>query len=210
MILYHGSDKIIKSPLHNGSRLRTDFGKGFYLTQDYGQAKRWSLKSRRDKIVNKYDLKIDNLNVFNFGLDIEWILFIAYNRDKAPSEIKPILQEKFSFLENYDVLIGPTADDKLYNTIEEFFSLDKTLEEALDILNCMKLSNQYLVKTKEGIDNLIFDSYESLDTESIEKIKYDNDVFRGSISGTIKSYRKKNYDTKTYFDDIIEVLKNEL
>lgn len=83
MILYHGSDKIIKFPLHDGSKSRTDFGKGFYLTQDYEQAKRWSLKSRRDKIVNKYDLKMDNLKVFKFELNLEWILFIAYNRDKS-------------------------------------------------------------------------------------------------------------------------------
>lgn len=129
---------------------------------------------------------------------------------KAPYDIKQILQKKFRFLDSYDVLIGPTEDDKLYNTVEEFFSLDKTVEEALDTLNCMKLSNQYLVKTKVGIDNLIFNSIESLDTDSIEKLKYDNDEFRASIDGTIKSYRKKNYDSKTYFDDIIEVLKNEL
>ncbi len=67
----------------------------------------------------------------------------------------------------------------------------KTVEEAIDILNCMKLSNQYLVKTKAGIENLIFDSYESLDTDSVQKLKYDNEEFRGSINETIKSYRKK-------------------
>jgi predicted RNA-binding protein YlxR (DUF448 family) len=32
MKLYHGSNKIIKEPKYNGSRDKTDFGRGFYLT----------------------------------------------------------------------------------------------------------------------------------------------------------------------------------
>ena len=35
MILYHGSYKAIEKPDLSFSRLRTDFGKGFYLTSIY-------------------------------------------------------------------------------------------------------------------------------------------------------------------------------
>lgn len=42
MILYHGSDCVVKSPdtLHSSERL--DFGKGFYATSVQFQAERWA------------------------------------------------------------------------------------------------------------------------------------------------------------------------
>lgn len=46
MYLYHGSNKIIDNPKYNGSRERTDFGRGFYLTPNENQARRWSIKRR--------------------------------------------------------------------------------------------------------------------------------------------------------------------
>ncbi|MGL5085324.1 MAG: DUF3990 domain-containing protein, partial [Clostridium sp.] len=42
MKLYHGSNKVVNKPKYNGSRNKTDFGKGFYLSKDENEARRWS------------------------------------------------------------------------------------------------------------------------------------------------------------------------
>ena len=45
MILYHGSNIEVKNPQIIKSRKLLDFGAGFYLTSDYGQAKKWAVRT---------------------------------------------------------------------------------------------------------------------------------------------------------------------
>ena len=47
--LYHGSNVKVENPNLNYSYKRRDFGKGFYLTGDYDQAKAWSIKKVNKK-----------------------------------------------------------------------------------------------------------------------------------------------------------------
>lgn len=42
IILYHGSSSTVRKPKLYYCRTRHDFGKGFYLTSDFEQAKDWS------------------------------------------------------------------------------------------------------------------------------------------------------------------------
>ena len=42
MLLYHGSNVEVSNPQIIESDRRLDFGKGFYLTSSYEQAKRWA------------------------------------------------------------------------------------------------------------------------------------------------------------------------
>ena len=55
MILYHGSNVEVKNPQIIDSNRALDFGKGFYLTSDVEQAKRWAvLTTERRKIRKVY------------------------------------------------------------------------------------------------------------------------------------------------------------
>ena len=50
MLLYHGSNIMIKNPRIIISAKGLDFGSGFYLTSSYEQAERWArLKTNRFK-----------------------------------------------------------------------------------------------------------------------------------------------------------------
>lgn len=44
MILYHGSYTKVENPDISYSRNTLDFGKGFYVTPIYEQAKKWSMR----------------------------------------------------------------------------------------------------------------------------------------------------------------------
>ncbi len=60
MILYHGSYMEIKKPDITFSRDNVDFGKGFYVTPIYEQAKKWAARFKRKKgasIVTTYELE---------------------------------------------------------------------------------------------------------------------------------------------------------
>ena len=39
MLIYHGSDHIIKQPVYKGGKRNNDYGYGFYTTQDLELAK---------------------------------------------------------------------------------------------------------------------------------------------------------------------------
>lgn len=208
MKLYHGSNKVINKPRYNGSRNKTDFGNGFHLTPDENEARRWSIKGT-ENIVNCYDLKLEKLNIYEFKLELEWLLFIIYNRRIGEFDFE-ILREKFSFLDEKDVLIGPTADDRMYNTLEEFFDGDISLEKTLEILNCMDLSKQYLVKSQLGVEFLNFTNSYSLKGELLGNVEEDNIKFMSKIKDKVKLYQRKLYENEKYIEDIQEVINNGL
>lgn len=64
MKLYLGSNTVVERPRIIKSDRRLDFGKGFYLTSDIEQAKRWAeltLKRRNEgsPVVSFYDFDAD-------------------------------------------------------------------------------------------------------------------------------------------------------
>ena len=81
LIVYHGSDKIIDNPTHNGGRHCSDFGLGFYVTTNIEMPKSWaSRRTNKPAYVNKYMLNTEGLTSLTFDLDLHWLLFIAFNR----------------------------------------------------------------------------------------------------------------------------------
>ena len=109
MIVYHGSTEIIKAPdiLHSYRPL--DFGKGFYVTTNIDQAKRWAkrkadLSHKTVSYINIYELSEEkmDLKIKTFSEDlIEWIDFVCRCRDGGTEYL------------NFDVIKGKVANDKL-------------------------------------------------------------------------------------------------
>lgn len=54
MILYHGSEKIIETPVYGKGNLRNDYGRGFYCTESEELAKEWACSNHRDGFANVY------------------------------------------------------------------------------------------------------------------------------------------------------------
>ena len=52
MNVNHGSVITVEMPIRSKCRICTDFGKGFYVTTDLDQAKKWALlKQNSDEVV---------------------------------------------------------------------------------------------------------------------------------------------------------------
>ena len=85
MRLFHGSTVTVKRPNIQKARKATDFGKGFYTTTNFEQAKKWALlKKNREQsekaIVSVYEVPDDILDreypVLRFmGATKEWLEF---------------------------------------------------------------------------------------------------------------------------------------
>ncbi len=164
MIIYHGSDVVVDKPEILQSNRLLDFGVGFYTTSSKQQAIRWA-----KKVSNRNKTKSQFLSVYNFDLDKaekqlkviefispddEWLNFITANRSG-----KSVKRE-------YDIAIGPVADDNVYLTVKLYESGFLDLEEALKRLKVEKLFDQILFHTQEALESCVFDHYEDLGGKS--------------------------------------------
>ena len=138
MKVYHGSDTVVQKPRILHSKRRMDFGSGFYTTQSRTQAEKWARSVRRrryspEAFVTEFDYEEKpGMNVLIFdGPSAEWFDFIIRNR-------------KGTFTHDYDIIIGPVADDSVYDTLFLFDSGYITREEAIRKLNSAKLDGQIL------------------------------------------------------------------
>ena len=118
MKLYHGSNDEIKNPKILESDRKLDFGTGFYLTTSYEQAEKWAVLTAKRRNYGKpfisvfeYDEEGSNeLSVLKFqNADEKWLRFVSANR------------KNLSVKNDYDVVIGPVANDRTMPVISFFF-----------------------------------------------------------------------------------------
>lgn len=149
LIVYHGScfdfDKIDLSKSYN----RRDFGRGFYTTILQLQAKEWayrlSLRVNKEKyyVYEFLFWESDTLKIKRFdSLNIEWLEFVKINR------IRGGLQH------DYDIVIGPVADDKTMETVQLYIADILTAKEAIERLKYSKVNNQISFHTQRSLDCL--------------------------------------------------------
>ena len=78
MKLYHGSTVAVKHPNFQKGRKATDFGKGFYTTTNFEQAKKWALlKQKREQapkaIVSVYEIRLYEQRIITANAAIEML-----------------------------------------------------------------------------------------------------------------------------------------
>lgn len=159
MICYHGSDTIVDTPKILQSKRPLDFGGGFYVTTNSAQAKGWAIKvalrNKSDcKFVNRYEFDETKAEsqfiVIRFATaDEKWLDFICDNRSGR-------------FTGDYDIVIGPVADDRVYRVVVEYENKDIDKETALKNLKAETLCDQILFHTERALTCLNY-----LDSEEI-------------------------------------------
>lgn len=163
MKVYHGSYCEIKTPNLKKSRIDIDFGAGFYTTEDDRMARKWAC-NKNESVLNTYEIELDGLKVVNLSADEEWFDFVLSNRG-YDSEIKVI--NKFK---ECDVIIGPTADDRMFFLFEMYNNGLVSKANAIKILNVMNYSAQVVLKNENAIKHLRF--LHSKEIKGAEKNNY--------------------------------------
>lgn len=158
LILFHGTtaefDRISLGKSHN----RRDFGTGFYTTLLEKQARDWGYRlglrqKKRQYYVYQYLFnENDNLKIKRFdSLSKEWLEFVKDNRSKGGLQ------------HNFDVVIGPVADDNTMETVQLYMAGILTADEAVERLKYNDVNNQVSFHTEKALENLRFigrDDYE--------------------------------------------------
>ena len=162
MILFHGSYTVIEKPDLSFSRLKTDFGKGFYLTPLKVQAEKWSQRFLRERGVaavsfyeflpNYGDKLPHDIKILEFDTHtLEWLNFITACRLGKPVD------------SGWDLVIGGVANDKVFDTLQLYFDNLIGIDEAIGRLRYNKPNHQYCFKTQSIIDKYLkFKDFEAL------------------------------------------------
>lgn len=151
MIVYHGSNQVVKSPDVNHSYRNLDFGKGFYVTTVKAQATRWALRKADlvesgRAILNVYEMAgaTSNLACKAFGNDLEsWIDFVCDCRDGAP------------VYQKYDLISGKVANDKVYRVVDMYHAGIWDKERAIREIRAYQNYDQIAFVTQRAIDQLL-------------------------------------------------------
>ena len=138
MKLYHTSNTEIRDPDIYRGRKNADFGQGFYLTTDMEFAYRWAGK---DAIVNEYELDEDGLLIYRFERDEDWFNYIFQNR-----RVRDGL--------SVDVVIGPIANDTIFETLGIISSGLLSSADAMKILMIGPEFTQVAIKTEKAASQL--------------------------------------------------------
>ena len=128
MRLYHGSNVAVEEPRIIDSDRALDFGKGFYLSTDFEQAKKWSILTtkRREKgkaLISVFEILEEDMNklaILKFNsANKEWLEFVANNRKNKKVD------------DNWDIIIGPVANDNTMPVITLYLRGDYNVDEAI-------------------------------------------------------------------------------
>lgn len=163
MRLYHGSYTRIPHPSLNHGRSDIDFGAGFYLTMNYQMAAKWAC-NKEQSWLNEYDLDEHGLAVKRLSIDDEWLDYVNSNRNRQ--EVDAPFNDT-----QYDLIVGPTADDKLFTVVDLYNDGLITKAATLAALSSMAdiITTQVAIKTDKAISHLAFLGAEEITGEQRDR-----------------------------------------
>lgn len=181
MDLFHVGFDVIKEPdLHYGRR-NADFGQGFYTTPDNDFAYRWArTESGKDTIINKYILNEEGLNIKYFSRNEEWYEYIYSNRNGKKDTL------------NADVIVGPIANDIIYDTLGITTSGFLSKNEAMKLFMIGPEYIQVVIKSEKAKSNLKWISSEVITSEQLSYyhglMKKEEDEFQKRFAETLEAF----------------------
>lgn len=151
LALYHGTTSVFDHIDLKKSGNRRDFGTGFYTTVIQSQALEWAKRMSKRRhttpcYVYEYEfISSDALKVLTFSKpDGDWLEFIKENRIKG------------SCCHDYDVVIGPVADDNTLPTLQLYVAGLISKNAAMDELRYSLVNNQVSFHTERALQHLKF------------------------------------------------------
>lgn len=167
--LYHGTIHDFREIDVTRGKPFKDFGQRFYAAKVYEHARNMALRNRDIELrrlnlrgitreitpwIYTFELDTDisdTLNVKQFvGADKEWVLFVTENRTNNPHR------------HAYDVVIGPTANDRTNPTIQTYLNegygeagSDRAIRILIELLLPYNLPCQYFFGTERAVKLLV-------------------------------------------------------
>lgn len=190
MILYHGSKDIIEKPIYGQGKKYNDYGLGFYCTDNIELVKEWGTSFERSGYANRYQIDCTGLKILDLNDDkyciLHWLAILLSNREfDTPAglalEAKEFLKKNFMLdYKKYDIIKGYRADDSYFSFAQDFINGTISYRQLNNAMYLGKLGIQYVLKSKEAFNRIVFDGYEEAEYKEwyAKKMKRDKSARR--------------------------------
>ena len=190
MILYHGSKDIIEKPIYGQGKKYNDYGLGFYCTDNIELAKEWGTSFERSGYANRYQIDCTELKILDLNDDkyciLHWLAILLSNREfDTPAglalEAKEFLKKNFMLdYKEYDIIERYRADDSYFSFAQDFINGTISYRQLNNAMYLGKLGIQYVLKSKEAFNRIVFDGYEEAEYKEwyAKKMKRDKSARR--------------------------------
>ena len=208
VLLYHGSKFGIEGAIEPKSRKQCDFGKGFYMGTDPGQALTLICDYEKSKFYI-VSVKLDELGNIEVPADIDWAMLVAYNRGKMEKINGTSFYKKYrDMLLNKDLVIGSIANDRMFFVIDNFFVGNVTDKALVNSLSALQLGKQYVAVSQKGCNSVRIEAeveLSYLERLFMREVAEENRAKGISLANDIcKNYRREG----VYFDEILDEAMN--
>lgn len=173
MILYHGSEKIVKNPVYGGGKLYNDYGHGFYCTENKELSREWASKTESGGYLNQYNLNIKELRVLYLNRAprhiLHWLAILLEHRNIRVKN--PVMKRAMQFIteqyhvdiSRYDVIVGYRADDSYFSYARDFLSNEISLGQLEYAMKIGEIGEQVVLISKKAFAQIEFQQYEVVD-----------------------------------------------
>ena len=204
VLLYHGSKFGIEGAIEPKSRKQCDFGKGFYMGTDPGQALTLICDYEKSKFYI-VSVNLDELANIEVPADIDWAMLVAYNRGKMEKINGTSFYKKYrDMLLNKDLVIGSIANDRMFFVIDNFFVGNVTDKALVNSLSALQLGKQYVAVSQKGCNSVRIEAeveLSYLERLFMREVAEENREKGISLANDIcKNYRREGM----YFDEILD------
>lgn len=207
ILLYHGSKAGIEGKIEPKSRKQCDFGKGFYMGTDPGQALTLICDYEKSKFY-VVSVATDTLAQIEVPADIDWAMLVAYHRGRMEKINGTDFYNKYrNMTAGKDLIIGNIANDRMFFVIDNFFIGNVTDTALVNSLSALQLGKQYVAVSQKGCDAVRVESEISL--SYLERLFIKNTAEENRAKGIslandiCRNYRREGL----FFDEILDKAK---
>lgn len=165
MLLYHGSDHIIRRPEFGRGKSYNDYGAGFYCTESLEMAKEWACYGAgKDGYANAYRIDIDGLSELDLLSEeytlLNWLAVLLEHRSfplafPAAQRAKEYLLENFRVeTAGFDLIRGYRADDSYFSFAKDFLNNAISLGQLQRAMMLGKLGEQVMIQSEDAFQRL--------------------------------------------------------
>ena len=172
MILYHGSQEIIRKPVYGGGKPHNDYGSGFYCTETADMGREWAVRKDQDGFLNSYDFGAEELSVLDLLSEeyniLHWLTILVENRTfEMPSVLAAEAKEYLikHFRPDYDlcdIIVGYRADDSYFSFARDFLNGTISYRQLGNAMYLGKLGTQVVLKSEKSFEKIEFLGYEKV------------------------------------------------
>lgn len=211
MIIYHGSENIIKKPLFGFGNPKNDYGLGFYCTESNELAKEWACQKNKDGFANSYELNTDSLSILDLSGScfsiLHWLTILMQNRIFSPKS--PLDMQNLDFLTShyklnyteYDIIIGYRANDSYFSFASDFLENIIPIQSLATSMQLGSLGLQVVLKSQKAFENLHYKASENADAKTYYSKYKKRDT--NARKAYLESLRHQKLKDSIYLIDIV-------